>query len=77
MVSFGDSKHKPVEPLQSLLDITPLKLAISAKCTIHDVVPSYFFISFHQLRPLHTKNPRIATPPLKSHPQILSSTFFP
>jgi hypothetical protein len=37
MVSFGDSKHEPVEPLHSLLDVTPLKLALSAKCTIHDV----------------------------------------
>jgi len=37
MVSFGDSKHEPIEPLQSLLDVTPLKLALSAKCTIHDV----------------------------------------
>ena len=36
-MSFGDSKHKPVKPLQSLLDVTPLKLALSAKCTIHDV----------------------------------------
>jgi len=38
MVSFGDSKHKPVKPLQSLFGVTPLKLALSAKCTIHDVV---------------------------------------
>lgn len=38
MVSFGDSKHKPVKPLHRLLDVTPLKLALSAKCTIHDVV---------------------------------------
>jgi len=37
MVSFGDSKHKPVEPLQGLLNVAPLKLALSAKCTIHDV----------------------------------------
>ena len=37
MVSFGASKHEPVEPLQSLLDVMPLKLALSAKCTIHDV----------------------------------------
>ncbi len=42
MVSFGDSKHEPVEPLQSLLDVTPLKLALSAKCTIRDVVRSVF-----------------------------------
>lgn len=38
MVSFGESKHKPVKPLQSLLDVIPLILALSAKCTIHDVV---------------------------------------
>ena len=37
MVSFGDSKHETIKPLQSLLDVTPLKLALSAKCTIHDV----------------------------------------
>jgi hypothetical protein len=37
MVSFGDSKHEPVKPLQSLLNVTPLNLALSAKCTIHDV----------------------------------------
>jgi hypothetical protein len=38
MVSFGDSKHESIEPLQSLLVVTPLKLTLSAKCTIHDVV---------------------------------------
>jgi hypothetical protein len=43
MVSFGDSKHKPVKPLQCLLDVTPSILALSAKCTIHDVVRSVFF----------------------------------
>jgi len=37
MVSFGDSKHETVKPLQSLLGLIPLKLALSAKCTIHDV----------------------------------------
>ncbi|MFW5804577.1 MAG: hypothetical protein ACOCWG_05050, partial [bacterium] len=37
MVSFGDSKHEPVKPLRRLLDVTPLILALSAKCTIHDV----------------------------------------
>jgi len=37
MVSFGDSKHKPVKPLHRLLVVTPLNLALSAKCTIHDV----------------------------------------
>jgi hypothetical protein len=44
MVSFGDSKHEPVKPLQNLLDVTPLKLALSAKCTIHDVVCWALFI---------------------------------
>ena len=37
MVSFGDSKNKPVKPLHRLLDVKPLKLALYAKCTIHDV----------------------------------------
>ena len=46
MVSFGDSKHEPVKPLHRLLDVTPLKFALSAKCTIHDVVgwPYLYFI---------------------------------
>jgi len=44
MVSFGDSKHEPVKPLHSLLDVTPLKLALSAKCTIHDVRHWAWFI---------------------------------
>ncbi len=42
MVSFGDSKNEPIKPLQSLFGVTPLKLALSAKCTIHDVMPSPF-----------------------------------
>ncbi len=37
MVSFGDSKHETVKPLQRILNLTPSKLALSAKCTIHDV----------------------------------------
>ena len=37
MVSFGDSKHEPVKPLHRLIDVTHLILALSAKCTIHDV----------------------------------------
>src|SRR5690554_2180673 len=37
MVSFGDSKLEPVEPPQCLLNVTPSNLALSAKCTIHDV----------------------------------------
>jgi hypothetical protein len=37
MVLFGDSKHEPVKPAHSLLDITPSKLVLSDKGTIHDV----------------------------------------
>src|SRR5690554_3121962 len=44
MVSFGDSKHKPVKPLHRLLCVTPLILALSAKCTIHDVTNWPLFI---------------------------------
>src|SRR5690554_1974154 len=44
MVSFGDSEHEPVKPLQCLLSVPPLKSALSAKCTIHDVVPSLFLL---------------------------------
>lgn len=44
MVSFGASKHEPVEPLHRLLNVTTLKLALSAKCTIHDVVGMWFII---------------------------------
>jgi hypothetical protein len=47
MVSFGDSKHEPVKPLQSLLDVTPLKLALSAKCTIHDVANWRLFVQIY------------------------------
>ena len=57
MVSFGDSKHEPVKPLQSLLNVTTLKLALSAKCTIHDVRASTSY--FNQqvvLSILDTKN---------------------
>ena len=48
MVSFGDSKHKPVKPLHRLLDVTPSKLALSAKCTIHDVTAwcSFIYVIF-------------------------------
>ena len=42
MVSFGDSKHEPVKSLHRLLDATPSILALSAKCTIHDVSVSLF-----------------------------------
>jgi hypothetical protein len=38
MVSFGDSKHKPVKTPHRLLDVIAFKLALYAKCTIHDVV---------------------------------------
>jgi len=40
MVSFGDSKHEPIKVQQSLLDVTSLKLAQTAKCTIHADVQS-------------------------------------
>ncbi len=52
MVSFGDSKHEPVKPLQSLLGVTRSNIALSAKCTIHDVanwrlfVQIYFFLLY-------------------------------
>ena len=42
MVSFGDSKHEPVKPLHRLIDVTHMILALSAKCTIHDVGVSCF-----------------------------------
>ena len=45
MVSFGDSKHEPVKQLQRLLDVKPLKLALSAKCTIHDVIAMCFIFN--------------------------------
>jgi len=37
MVSFGDSKHKTVKLLHRLIDVMPWNIALSAKCTIHDV----------------------------------------
>ena len=45
--TFGISKHFPVKPLQSLLNVTPLKLALSAKCFIYDVTTrtSFSFLS--------------------------------
>jgi hypothetical protein len=42
MVSFGGSKREPVKLLQCLLNVTPFKLALSAKCTIHDIAVSLF-----------------------------------
>jgi hypothetical protein len=44
MVSFGDSKHKPGQPIQRLFDVTPSILAQTAKCTIHDVTNWPLFI---------------------------------
>jgi hypothetical protein len=44
MVSFGDSKHEPFKLRKLLLDITPLKLALSAKYTIHDIVKRFSFL---------------------------------
>jgi hypothetical protein len=55
MVSFGDLKHEPIKPLQSLLDVTPLILTLSAKCTIHDVSGWLFFLyEFYQYPPKPT-----------------------
>ncbi len=54
MVSFGDSKHRPVNPLQSLLELLPLKSALSAKCTIHAVVQSCFFFSVRTMAQTHS-----------------------
>jgi len=45
---FGTSKHKPVKPLQFPLNITALKLALSAKCFIYRVRCWALFI-FSQL----------------------------
>jgi hypothetical protein len=42
MVSFGELKHKTVKPLQSSLNVLPLKSALFAKCTIHAVGASCF-----------------------------------
>ena len=47
--TFGISKHFTVKPLQCLLDVTPLKLALSAKCFIHDVT-NWALLSFNGLR---------------------------
>jgi hypothetical protein len=49
--TFGISKHLSVKPLQSLLSVMPLKLALSAKCFIYRVVRwpllfSNLFVSF-------------------------------
>jgi|LZCG01.1.fsa_nt_gb hypothetical protein len=35
--ALGNSKYFPVKSLHQLLDVTPFKLALYAKCTIHDV----------------------------------------
>ncbi len=46
--TFGISKRFPIKPLQSLLNVPLLKLALSAKCFIyrvcaqHEHVPTYF-----------------------------------
>jgi hypothetical protein len=44
--TFGISKHFPVKPLQSLLDVTPLKLALSVKCFIYRVRGWCLFILY-------------------------------
>jgi hypothetical protein len=44
----GYAKHEPVKSLQNLLDVTPSKLALSAKCFIYRVTNWPLFI-FNQL----------------------------
>lgn len=50
--TFGNSKRFPVKPLRCLLNVTPLKLALSAKCFIYRVqatppqASGNFFIHF-------------------------------
>ena len=40
--TFGISKRFPIKPLHCLLNVPPLKLALSAKCFIYRVVFSCF-----------------------------------
>lgn len=40
--TFGILENRPVKPLQSLLNVPPSKLALSAKCFIYFVVRSCF-----------------------------------
>ena len=42
--TFGISKRLPNKPLSSLLNVLPLKLALSAKCFIYRVVFSCFIL---------------------------------
>jgi hypothetical protein len=43
--TFGISKRFPIKPLRCLLNVPPLKSALSAKCFIFRVVPSLFLSS--------------------------------
>jgi len=48
MVSFGDSKHNPVKPHQSLLVVMPFKLALSARLILaFDSVSLFLFFIGH------------------------------
>jgi len=50
--TFGTSNRFPIKPLQSLLNVLPLKLALSAKCFIYRVTNWPLFI-FNQLRSIN------------------------
>jgi len=45
MKSFGISEHLPVKPLQILLNVTTLNLALSAKCFIY-IVSGWCILTF-------------------------------
>lgn len=45
---FGSSKRIPFKPLQSLLNVPPLKLALSVKWLIYCVVASTLLINFFE-----------------------------
>jgi hypothetical protein len=47
MVLFANAKHRPGESLQRLFDVTPLKLALSGKRTIHEFMRWPLFIFRH------------------------------
>ena len=46
--TFGISMQLPIKPLQCLLNVPPLKLALSAKCFIYRV-PNWPLFLFNQL----------------------------
>jgi len=49
MVSFGDSKHESVKPVQNALDATYLTLALSAKCTRQSFLSPRLFVLYFEL----------------------------